>query len=162
MGKRVRGPWRRCVSRERFTNTEQRLRDPKADKTNRRSGDGKHTAEKFPGLLETRPCVRFRFLKEHQDEFRPIKKACKILRISKAGYYEYSRRRKSNQQIEREALEGFVADIFEKHKSRYGARRVKRELEGQNIRVSEKRVGKVMRKLGLVAKGTTRRYRTQK
>jgi len=106
--------------------------------------------------------VRFRFLKEHQGEYRPIEKACKILRISKAGFYEYLGRRKSNQQIEREALEGFVLDIFEKHKARYGSRRIKRELAAQGIRVSEKRVRKVMQKLYLVAKGTTRRYRRQK
>lgn len=106
--------------------------------------------------------MRFRFLKEHKDEYHPIGKACKILRISRAGFYEYLGRRKSNQQIEREALEGFVSGIFENHKARYGSRRIKRELASQGIRVSEKRVRKVMQKLGLVAKGTTRRYRRQK
>ena len=84
--------------------------------------------------------MRFRFLKEHRDDFRPIEKACKVLRISRAGYYEYMVRRKSDQQIEREALEGFVSDIFEKHKARYGSRRIKHELAAQGIRVSEKRV----------------------
>lgn len=106
--------------------------------------------------------MRFRFLKEHRDEYHPIEKACKILRISKAGFYEYLGRRKSNQQIEREALEGFVLDIFEKHRARYGSKRIKRELATLGIPVSEKRVRKVMQKLGFVAKGTTRRYRRQK
>jgi len=106
--------------------------------------------------------VRYRFLKEHRGEYRPIKKACKILRISRAGYYEYLGRRKSNKQIEREALEGFVMDIFVKHKARYGARRIKRELAAQGIFANVKRVGKIMQKLGVVAKGTTRRYRHQK
>jgi putative transposase len=106
--------------------------------------------------------VRFRFLKEHRDEYQPIEKACKILRISRSGFYEYLSRRKSNQQIEREALESIVADIFAQHKARYGARRINRELAAQSIRVSEKRVHKVMRVLGVVAKGTTRRYRRQK
>jgi len=106
--------------------------------------------------------VRYRFLKEHQGECHPIEKACKILRISKSEFYEYLGRRKSNQQIEREALEGFVSDIFAEHKARYGSRRIKREPAAQGIRVSEKRVRKVMQKLDLVAKGTTRRYRRQK
>lgn len=106
--------------------------------------------------------MRFRFLKEHRDDFRPLEKACKVLRISKSGFYEYVGRRKSNQQIEREVLEGFVSDIFEKHKARYGSRRIKHELAAQGIHVSDKRVRKVMHKLGVVAKGTTRRYRRQK
>jgi len=106
--------------------------------------------------------VRYRFLKEHQGEYHPIEKACKILRISRSGFYEYLGRRKSNQQIEREALEGFVSDVFAEHKARYGSRRIKHELAAQGIRVSEKRVRKVMHNLDLVARGTTRRYRRQK
>ena len=94
---------------------------------------------------------------EHRDEYRPIKKACEILNISKSGFYEYLGRRKSKQQIEREALEGFVLEIFAKHKARYGYRRIKRELETQGIRVSEKRVHKIMLTHCLVVKGTTRR-----
>lgn len=106
--------------------------------------------------------MKFRFLKEHRDEYRPIKKACEILNVSKSGFYEYLGRRKSKQQIEREALEGFVLEIFAKHKARYGSRRIKRELETQGIRVSEKRVRKIMLTHCLVAKGTTRRYRRQR
>ncbi len=60
---------------------------------------------KIPGLLESRPCVRCEFLKAHRGEFGPIRKACEILGVSKSEYYDYLKRRKSNAQIEREALE---------------------------------------------------------
>lgn len=103
--------------------------------------------------------MRYRFLKEHRDEYRPIEKACRILKVSKSGYYEYLGRRKSNAQIEREVLEGFITDIFAEHKGRYGARRISRELAEKGILASDKRVAKIMRKLELSAKGTTRRYR---
>lgn len=106
--------------------------------------------------------MRFQFLKEHRGEFGPIKKACKLLRVSSSGFYEYLQRKKSNAQIEREALEGFVSDIFYKHKARYGYRRINRELRKDGITVSEKRVLHVMQKLGLVAKGATRKHRRQK
>ena len=49
--------------------------------------------------------MRCEFLKEHRGEFGPIRKACGILRVSKSEYYDYVKRRKSNAQIEREALE---------------------------------------------------------
>jgi putative transposase len=106
--------------------------------------------------------VRYRFLEEHKGEYRPIRKACEILGVSKSGYYEFRNRRKSNQQIEREALEGFVVEVFNEHKARYGYSRINRELRKIGITVSEKRVLGIMRAKGLQAKGTTRRYRIQK
>jgi transposase InsO family protein len=62
----------------------------------------------------------------------------------------------------REALEGFVADIFTANKARYGYRRINRELRKTGIVVSDKRVLKVMQSKGLQAKGTTRRWRRAK
>lgn len=44
-------------------------------------------------------CVRFQFLKENQKKYN-IKKACRILKISRSGYYEYLHRRKSRRSIE--------------------------------------------------------------
>lgn len=69
----------------------------------------------FRGLLESRPCVRFEFLKEHRGEIGPIKKACGLMKVSKSGFYEYLGRKKSDAQIEREAIEGFVVEAFERH-----------------------------------------------
>ena len=106
--------------------------------------------------------MRCEFLKAHRGEFGPIRKACEVLGVSKSEYYDYLKRRKSNAQIEREALEGFVVEKFELHKGRYGYRRINRELRRDGIAVSEKRVLSVMRKLGLKAKGATRRHRRAK
>ncbi len=71
------------------------------------------------------------------------------MKVSKSGFYEYLGRKKSNAQIEREALEGFVVEAFERHKSRYGYRRIDRELRKSGIAVGEKRALRIMRKLGL-------------
>ena len=118
--------------------------------------------KKFPGLLEPRPCVRFEFLKEHRGEIGPIKKACGLMKASKSGFSEYLSRKKSNARIEREALEGFVVEAFHRHKSRYGYRRIDRELRKSGIAVSEKRVLRIMRKPGLAGKGATRKRRIRK
>lgn len=106
--------------------------------------------------------MRCEFIKAHRGEFGPIRKACEILHVSKSEYYDYLNRPKSNAQIEREALEGFVVEKFELHKGRYGYRRINRELRRDGIVVSEKRVLAVMRRLGLQAKGTTRKHRRAK
>ena len=70
--------------------------------------------------------------------------------------------RKPDAQIEREALEGFVAERFDLHKGRYGYRRINRELRRDGIVVSEKRVLSVMRKPGPQAKGASRKRKRAK
>lgn len=102
--------------------------------------------------------MRFEFPKQHRDGFGPIRKACELTKVSKSGYYEYAHRRKPNAQIEREALEGFVKEAFERHRARYGYRRINRELRKTGVFAGEKRVLHVMRRLGLVAKGATRKH----
>ncbi|MEE0308557.1 MAG: hypothetical protein UDY71_00580 [Slackia isoflavoniconvertens] len=46
------------------------------------------------------------------------------MEASRSGFCEYLGRKKSNAQIERGALEGFVAEAFERHKGRCGNRRI--------------------------------------
>ena len=104
--------------------------------------------------------MRFQFLKEHQKEYN-IQKACKILRISRSGFYDYLKRRKSNRAIENEALTEMIEDIFHEHQGRYGARRIQKVLEQQNVHVNPKRVSKLMSEHDLIAKGTRRFYRYQ-
>ena len=74
------------------------------------------------------------------------------MEVSKSGFYGYLGRRRSNARIEREALEGFVVEAFERRRGRYGYRRIDRELRKSGIAVSEKRVLRTMRKLGLAGK----------
>ena len=106
--------------------------------------------------------MRFEFLEEHRGEIGPIEKACGLMKVSKSGFHEHLGRKKSNAQIEREALEGFVVEAFERHKGRCGCRRIDRELRKSGIAVSEKRVPHIMRKLGLAGKGATRKHHIQK
>ena len=84
------------------------------------------------------------------------------MEASRSGFYEHLGRKKSNAQIEREALEGFVVEAFERRKGRCGCRRIDRELRKSGIAVSEKRVPRIMRKPWLARKGATRKRRIQK
>ena len=113
---------------------------------------------KIPGLLEAKECVRFQFLKENQKKYN-IKKACKILKISRSGYYDYLHRRKSKRSIENEALSEFILDIFKENDGRYGSRRIQKVLLLQNIKVNVKRVSRIMSSQGLIAKGAKKPYR---
>lgn len=84
------------------------------------------------------------------------------MKASKSGFYEHLGRKKPNAQIGRGALEGFAVEAFERHKGRCGHRRINREPRKSGIVVSEKRVLRIMRKLGLAGRGATRKHRIQK
>lgn len=84
------------------------------------------------------------------------------MKVSKSGFHEHLGRKKPNAQIEREALEGFAVEAFERHKGRYGCRRIDREPRKSAIAASGKRVLRIMRKLGLAGKGAARERRIQK
>lgn len=102
--------------------------------------------------------MRFQFLKENQKKYN-IKKACKILKISRSGYYDYLHRRKSKRSIENEALSEIILDIFKENEGRYGSRRIQKVLLQRNIKVNEKRVTRIMSGQGLIAKGAKKPYR---
>lgn len=84
------------------------------------------------------------------------------MKASKSGFCEHLSRKKPNARIEREALEGFAVEAFHRHKSRYGYRRINRELRKSGIAVSEKRALRIMQKPGLAGKGATRKRRIRK
>lgn len=106
--------------------------------------------------------MRFELLEGHRGEIGPIKKACGPMEASRSGFYEHLGWKKSNAQIGRGALEGFVAEAFERHKGRCGCRRIDHELRKSGIAVSEKRVPRIMRKPWLAGRGATRKRRIQK
>lgn len=124
--------WRKCVPRAWERTFQFYIWSKKAAKTGQRIGNGEGSIKKTPGLLESKECVRFQFLKEHQKEYN-IQKDCKILGMSRSGFYDYLKRRKSNRAIENEALTEMIEDIFHEHQGRYGARRIQKVLEQQNV-----------------------------
>ena len=84
------------------------------------------------------------------------------MKASKSGFYEYLGRKKPNARIEREALEGLAVEAFERHKGRYGCRRIDREPRKSGIAASGKRVPPITQKPGLAGRGATRKRRIQK
>ena len=83
------------------------------------------------------------------------------MRISRSRYYDYLKRRKSKRAIENEALTEMIEDVFHEHQGRYGARRIQKVLDQQNVHVNPKRVSRLMSEHGLIAKGTRKLYRYQ-
>ena len=123
-----------------------------------RTKEGTWTTKKIPGLLEAKEQVRFQYLKENQGKYN-IKKACKTLNVSRAGYYKYLHRKPSKRDIENEVLKEEIIRVFEEHKGRYGSIRISKVLSVKGIYVNRKRVARLMRELKLCPKGTRYKYK---
>lgn len=88
-----------------------------------------------------------------------IKKACKLLKVSRSGYYKYLEHKPSARDIENGVLSTEIKKIFDEHKSRYGSLRITKVLEQNGIKVNRKRVARLMRMMGLYPKGTNYKYK---
>lgn len=88
-----------------------------------------------------------------------IRRACQTLNVSKAGFYEFLKRKPSKRKKENELLKEEIATIFQEHHGRYGAIRITKVLNKKGILVNRKRVGKLLHQLGLYAKGSTYKYK---
>ena len=77
--------------------------------------------------------------------------------MSRSEYYRVF----AEQDDEEKAIEKEVINCFEKHKGNYGRIRIRKELQLRNINISEYRIGKILKKNGLVSKGGRNRKARQ-
>ena len=91
----------------------------------------------------------------------PVSLQCELLGVSRSGYYEWLRRGPSDREIADELLTAKIREIHKRARGVYGARRVHAELRlGHGIRVSRKRVERLMRRAGISGLVTRKRGRT--
>ncbi|MCA9838994.1 MAG: IS3 family transposase [Trueperaceae bacterium] len=97
--------------------------------------------------------MRFQFIADNQTSY-PIILLCKIMRVSRSGYYDFLKRKQqemTKRQLETTELIAAIKLIFEENKQRYGSPRIHRELKKRGYVCSLARVKKLMRQEGLYA-----------
>jgi putative transposase len=82
---------------------------------------------------------------------------CRVLRVSRSGYYAWRERPPSGRRREDSALAGRIREIHRDSRGTYGAPRVHAKLRSEGARVGNKRVARLMREEGL--EGCHRRRR---
>lgn len=103
---------------------------------------------------------KFRLI-EAEKANHPISLMCEILGVSRSGYHAWSRRAPSDRQLADAWLLERVREIHQRNRGVYGAPRVHAELRlAHRIRVSRKRVERLMRSAGLSGLIPKRRGRT--
>jgi len=102
----------------------------------------------------------YRMISAEKARF-PVSLQCELLGVSRSGYYEWLRRGPSDREIADELLTAKIREIHKRARGVYGARRVHAELRlGHGIRVSRKRVERLMRRAGISGLVTRKRGRT--
>ena len=103
--------------------------------------------------------MRSAFIEDHRTVW-PIVIPCRLLVVSRSGYYQWRRRPVSERAKRRESLTAAVRKIHVGHRQSDGSPCVPQELRAQGEAVNEKTVAKVLREAGLRAK-SDRQFRVR-
>jgi putative transposase len=99
--------------------------------------------------------MRCAVIARHRDEY-PVRLMCRVLHVSVAGFYAYLQRPASWRAVLDDVLLAHVRLAFAASGGTYGAPRIERELRAEGLPTSTKRVARLMRDAGLVARPTRR------
>ena len=92
------------------------------------------------------------WIDEHRDSF-PITAMCRVLQVSRSGFYAWRKRPQSRQSQRRESLLAAIKAIHhERKKNVYGSPRLYKELQDREVCCCKNTVAKVMKEGGIQAK----------
>lgn len=78
-----------------------------------------------------------------------IRMLCKVVNLHHSVYYYHKQNRKNSYKTANIELDKKIKEEFEKSKKRYGSPKITKVLNSQGIKVSQKRVARRMKELGL-------------
>jgi len=101
--------------------------------------------------------MRFAFI-DAEKANHSVRTLCRVLQVSKSGYYAYLQRGPSRRKREDDALKVHITTIHERSDGTYGSPRIYRRLRQKDFEVGRDRVARLMREWR--RRGTPkRRYR---
>ncbi len=100
------------------------------------------------------------FIKVERAEKRNVKRACVLLKVSRAAFYEWARHIPSTRQRADRALLGRIRSIHETSRKTYGSPRVHAQLRSDGHVCGRNRVARLMQANGIVGKAPRRFKRT--
>lgn len=103
--------------------------------------------------------MKFAFIASKEVAF-PVLAMCKVLGVTRSGFYAWKKRPKSARARADELLGIDIAALHEKSRKRYGSPRIHRALRKKGVRVGAKRIARLMRAAGLVTRQKRRFRRT--
>jgi transposase InsO family protein len=101
--------------------------------------------------------VKYAFIREHENEFR-VASMCRVLRVSRSGYYHWVDRPESRRAREDRALLEHIRRVHLQSRRAYGSVKTWRELRAQGVACGKHRVARLRRREGIEAQ-RRRRFR---
>jgi putative transposase len=95
--------------------------------------------------------MRFAFIHAEKAYF-PVAALCRVLEVTRQGYYAYAEREPGPRAASEAELEVRLRAVFEESRGTYGSPRVRAQLQRDGVPASKRRVERLMRGLGLVAR----------
>jgi hypothetical protein len=87
----------------------------------------------------------FKFIEAQKANY-PISLLCRVLRVSRSGYYDWKNRPPSKRSQQDAALTERIREIHQRSRKTYGSPRIHAELRAMGIRCGRNRVARLMRK----------------
>lgn len=90
----------------------------------------------------------------------PVKTMCRVLGLSTSGYYAWAKRGPSPRAVADKQMLGQIRQIHRLSRHTYGRPRIHAELREEGVRISAKRIARLMKQGGLVGVTRRRKWRT--
>jgi putative transposase len=91
--------------------------------------------------------VKYAFMRENREEFE-LKHMCRVLQVSRSGYYDWARRGESKRSQEDRALLKEIRKIHQETKEAYGATETWQALKQSGMACGKHRVARLRRQAG--------------
>ena len=98
-------------------------------------------------------------MRDHQAVY-PVATQCRVLRVSPSGFYAWRQREPSQRALADAVVTAKIRGFHTRSRGTYGAPRIHEDLREDGVRVSRKRVARLMREAGLVGVSRRRGVRT--
>ena len=95
--------------------------------------------------------MKYAFITQHKNAW-PITLQCRVLGVSRNGYYHYQKKEERPTDPEHEELLEFVKELAEATDNTYGSRRMKQALNALGFPISRDKARKLMQEAGVKAK----------
>lgn len=95
--------------------------------------------------------MKYEFIHRHRCSFA-VEKMCRVLEVSRGGYYGWLCRGPSRRQRENDRLLEHIRQSYKRGRGKYGSPRITDDLRGRDIMCGRHRVARLMRKNGITAK----------
>jgi transposase InsO family protein len=95
--------------------------------------------------------MKYRFIDRYSSSYG-VERMCRVLGVSRSGYYGWKKQPLSNRQRENEKLLVYIKESHKQSMETYGSPRITEDLWARGVVCGENRIARIMRENGIVAK----------